>query len=344
MTKERGDELNRRRFLTTAAGASALALAGCTQNPSAGDTGGDTNGTEGGDSGKLSGKIDIAGSSTVFPLAGAMRRKFIENHPDVEINVSSTGSGGGFANYFCEGDTAFNNASRPIKEEEKSQCSGNDITPVQLKVATDALTVVVNNEADWFKDGECITVEQLHTIWSAESKPTKWSDVKSEWPDEEIQLFGPTDASGTFDYFKEVIIGEETDHRSDYQTTEQDNQIINGVSNSKYAVGYLGFAYYTENKDRVKALSVDNGDGCVAPTLENAKSGKYAPLSRPLFTYVKQSALSRAEVREFAKFWVENSTNKSIVADEVGYVPNSDEEMKNAMKDLEAAIEKAGSN
>jgi phosphate transport system substrate-binding protein len=341
MTSKRGDDVNRRRFLTTVAGAGALAFAGCTTNPNVGGDGAAT-GTDGGSSGDLSGKVNIAGSSTVFPLAVAMRKRFVENNPDVEVSVSSTGSGGGFANYFCEGDTDFNNASRPIKDEEKSQCSGNDIKPVELKVATDALTVVVNPEADWFKDGEAITVEQLKTLWSASSKPTKWSDVKSEWPDEEIQLYGPTDASGTFDYFNEVIIGEEESHRSDYQASEQDNQIINGVSQSQYAVGYLGFAYYSENKERVKALAVDNGDGAVKPTLENAKSGKYKPLSRPLFTYAKQSALSRPEVREFAKYWVENSTKKEIVADEVGYVPNSDEEMQEAMDALQKAIDAAG--
>ena len=352
MTSKRGDDVNRRRFLTTVAGAGTLALAGCTTNPNAGGNGGETdatgtdgsNGTDGGSNQKLSGKIDIAGSSTVFPLAVAMRKRFMEKHPNVEISVKSTGSGGGFANFFCAGSTAFNNASRPIKEEEKSQCKNNDITPVEMKVATDALTVVVNPEADWFKDGDCITVEQLKTIWSASSKPTKWSDVKSEWPDEEIQLYGPTDASGTFDYFKETVLGEETDHRSDYQATEQDNQIINGVNRGKYAMGYLGFAYYTENKERVKALAVDDGDGCVKPTLENAKSGKYTPLARPLFTYAKRSALSRPEVAEFAKFWLENSTSKEIVAKEVGYVPNSEKEKEEAMNALQQAIDKAKSN
>lgn len=354
MTQESDDDTTRRRFLTTAAGAGALAIAGCTSNPNSGgpgdggstgtDGGGQNTGTDGGSTGNLSGKIDIAGSSTVFPLAVAMRKRFMEKHPDVEVSVSSTGSGGGFANYFCEGSTAFNNASRPIKKEEKSQCESNDITPVELKVATDALTIVVNNEADWFKDGECITVEQLKTIWSAKSKPTTWSDVKDSWPDEEIQLFGPTDASGTFDYFHEAVLGEEGKHRTDYQSTEQDNQIINGVSQSKYGIGYLGFAYYSENKDRVKALAVDNGDGCVKPTIENAKSGKYKPLARPLFTYAKRSALSRPEVAAFAKFWVENSTSKKIVAKEVGYVPNSDAEKKEALNTLQQAIDEAKSN
>ena len=323
-------DLTRRTFLAGAATTGAVAAAGCTSNNTS---------TE--DSGTLSGDIGVAGSSTVFPLSVAMRRRFVEDHGKVDISVQSTGSGGGFANYFCPGDTDFNNASRPIKPEEEEQCSGNDITPVELKVATDALTVVVNPEADWFGEDDCITVEDLHQIWSAESKPMTWQEVNSDWPDEEIELFGPTDASGTFDYFNETILGEETNHRTDYQSTEQDNQIINGVNRSEYAIGYLGFAYYSENKDQVTALAVDNGDGCVKPTLENAKSGEYAPLSRPLFTYVSQSSLTKDQVVEFAKFWVENTTDQAIVADEVGYVPNSEAEMEEAMSTLEDAIETA---
>ena len=346
MTHDQGRDVNRRRFLTAAAGAGAVALAGCTTNPNANGNGGNgtgSTGKDGGNSGSLSGKIDIAGSSTVFPLSVAMRKRFIQQHPDVAISVKSTGTGGGFANYFCSGQTDFNNASRPIKPEEKSQCKNNDVQPVELKVATDALTVVVNPDADWFKN-DCITVEELAEIWSAKSKPTKWSDVNSNWPDENIQLFGPTDASGTFDYFKEAVLGEHGNHRTDYQATEQDNQIIGGVSGSKYGMGYLGFAYYTESKDQVKALAIDNGNGCVKPSIETAKSGKYKPLSRPLFTYVAKSSLKEDQVREFAKFWIENSTSKEIVAKEVGYIPNSEKEKTQAMNALQSAIDEAGSN
>jgi len=327
------DGVSRRTFLASAAATGAVAAAGCTSN-----TGTETDGG-------LSGDINISGSSTVFPLAVAMREDFTaeEMHPNVDISVNSTGSGGGFTNYFCTGDTDFNNASRPIKGVEEDQCSGNDVTPVELKVATDALTVVVNNDADWFgEEGEeCLTVEQLKEIWSAESKPTTWSDVNSDWPDEEIQLYGPTDASGTFDYFIEEVIGEEGSHRTDYQSTEQDNQIINGVANSEYAIGYMGFAYYSENTDRVTALGIDNGDGCVKPTLDTASSGEYQPLSRPLFTYPAQSALADEHVAEFARFWLENSTSESIVADEVGYVPNTEDERDEMLDRLDSAIEAA---
>ncbi|MBP1987596.1 PstS family phosphate ABC transporter substrate-binding protein [Halolamina salifodinae] len=323
--------VSRRSFMAGVATTGAVAAAGCTSN-----TGTET-------ASGLSGNIDISGSSTVFPLAVAMRGEFTaeEMHPNVDISINSTGSGGGFTNYFCTGDTDFNNASRPISETEQEQCTNNDVTPVELKVATDALTVVVNNDASWFgEDGEeCITVEDLAEVWAADSKPTTWSDVNSDWPDEEIQLYGPTDASGTFDYFHEEILGEETGHRTDYQSTEQDNQIINGVANSEYAIGYMGFAYYSENTDRVTALGIDNGDGCVKPTLETASSGEYQPLSRPLFTYPARSALAEDHVAEFARFWLENSTNKAIVADEVGYVPNTEAERDENLDRLDSAIE-----
>ncbi|GAB7012513.1 PstS family phosphate ABC transporter substrate-binding protein [Halolamina salina] len=334
------DGVSRRSFLASAAATGAVAAAGCTSNT----------GTETG--GGLSGNIDISGSSTVFPLSVAMRGAFTgsgeypnvdetDQHPDVDISINSTGSGGGFTNYFCTGDTDFNNASRPISETEEQQCADNDVTPVELKVATDAVTVVVNNDADWFGEDDCVTVEELREIWSAESQPTTWSDVNSDWPDEEIQLYGPTDASGTFDYFLEEIIGEEGSHRTDYQATEQDNQIINGVANSEYAIGYMGFAYYSENTDRVTALAIDNGDGCVKPTLETASSGEYQPLSRPLFTYPAQSALAEEHIAEFARFWLEYSTSEQIVANEVGYVPNTEAERDEMLDRLDSAIEAA---
>jgi phosphate transport system substrate-binding protein len=336
MTDEPG--YSRRKFIGAAgATATTLAIAGCTQqNPSGG--GGSGSGSGSG-SGELSGDIDIAGSSTVFPLATAFAEIFQKDHPEVSINVQSTGSGGGFANFFCPGETDFNNASRPIKEEEMQQCSDNGVEPVELTVATDALTVIVNNENDWATE---LTVDQLKDIWSAESPPETWSDINSDWPDEELELFGPSDASGTYDYFIEAIIGEEgPGHRQDYSATEQDRTIIQGVEGSKYAMGYMGFAYYTENTDAVTAVAVDNGDGPVEPSLETAKSGEYAPLARPLFTYPSKSSLSEEHVAEFARFFVENTTNQEVVADEVGYVPLDDEQKQAQMDKLESAIEEA---
>jgi phosphate transport system substrate-binding protein len=332
MTEEStSGRVSRRKFLAATGSVGAVGLAGCTQS---GSGGGGGNGGDG-----LSGTIDIAGSSTVFPLATAMAERFQEQHSGVNINVQSTGSGGGFANHFCPGRTDFNNASRPIQPTEEETCTGNDVTPVELTVATDALTIIVNNEADWV---DCITVEELREIYSADDPPSTWSEVNSDWPDQPLDLYGPTDASGTYDYFIEAILGEEgPGHRQDYSATEQDRTIIQGVEGSESAIGYLGFAYYSQNKDRVKALGVDDGSGCVEPSLETARAGEYTPLSRPLFTYAKQASLAEEHVAEFARFWLENATSQEIVAEEVGYVPLSDEDQKEAMDALETAIENA---
>ncbi|WP_255195159.1 PstS family phosphate ABC transporter substrate-binding protein [Halorarius litoreus] len=331
---------SRRKFIGAAgATATTLAIAGCTeQNPTDGSDGGD--GGSGGD-GELSGTIDISGSSTVYPLCVAVSEQFRKDHSGVDINVRSTGSGGGFANYFCPGDTAFNNASRPIKSEEEEDCTSNGVTPVELNVATDAVTVIVNNEADWV---DSITVDELKQIWKPNGA-TKWSDVRSEWPDEEFELYGAASTSGTFDYFTEVIVGESGSSRQDYQATEDDNSIVTGVSGSTYAMGYLGYAYYSENTDKVKALAIDDGDGePVEPSLENAKSGKYKPLSRPLFTYAAKEELAREEVAEFARFYIEQSANRDLVADRVGYVPNTEEDMQAELDKLNSAIEEAQGN
>ena len=341
-----------------ASGAAGLTgLAGCTQNDTgdggsggggsgdggsggnSGDGGSGSTSTDSSGSGNLSGTIEISGSSTVYPLATAVAELFRQRHSDVQINTRSTGSGGGFANFFCTGQTQFNNASRPIKDSEVEQCQSNDIEPVELKVATDALTIVVNPEADFV---DCLKVDEIKQIFGS-GAAQKWSDIRSEWPDEDIERYGAAETSGTFDYLTEVM-GEETGHTDDYQATEDDNTIVTGVSGSKYAVGYLGFAYYSSNKDSVKALAIDNGDGCVEPTIETAKSGEYTPLARPLFTYPKRSALAEEHVAEFAKFFVEKSTDRELVAEKIGYVPNSEEEAQQAMETLESAIEKANSN
>ncbi len=336
MSDKSSSGVSRRKFLMGAGASGAVALAGCTKNPAAGGSDGS------GDGGGLSGSISISGSSTVFPLAQAIQEKFVEEHENVAIDIKSTGSGGGFANHFCPGKTEFNNASRPIKKQEKSACKKNDIIPVELKVATDALTVIVNKNNDFV---DCMTVDELKQIWQGgNNKVTKWSDVNSDWPDKKINLYGPTEASGTLDYMHEAVVGEDNEHRMDHQASENDNSIISGVKDSKYALGYLGFSYYSESKNEVKALGIDNGDGCVKPSLETAKSGEYKPLSRPLFTYPKQSALSEDHVAEFAKFWIENATSKEIVADRVGYVPLDESEKKEQMNTLEKAIEKASGN
>jgi len=278
---------------------------------------------------ELSGEVQIAGSSTVFPVATAMAEEFRKIHPDVQISVSSTGSGGGFSNFFCPGKTDINNASRPIKPEELKQCYDNGVNPIQMRIATDALTVVVNEENDW---ADCMTPKQLKKIWRPNNPAQTWSDINSDWPDEEIELYGAASTSGTFDYFTETIMGEEDAHRSDYSATEHDNTIVQGVSGSKHAMGYFGFAYYSQNPDQVKAVAIDNGNGCVKPSLDTASAGEYKPLARPLFIYPSQSALqNKSQVREFVKYFVKNST-QDIVA-QVGYVPvNRDVMLKNLGK------------
>ncbi|MFB6120228.1 MAG: PstS family phosphate ABC transporter substrate-binding protein [Halobacteriaceae archaeon] len=321
-----------RRSLLAGAGAlGAAALAGCTQS-SGGGSGGTTDGET------LSGKISITGSSTVYPLANRMTNLFKDKHPDVTFSTSPTGTGGGFSNYFCKGKSMINNASRPITEAEQQQCANNGVEPVQLEVARDAITVIVNPEADWV---DCMSFEELAQIWRPDNPAQKWSDVNSEWPDKEITLWGAADTSGTYDFFTEAVVGEEGASRSDYNGTEHDNQIVAGVKQDKYALGYLGYAYYRDNKNSVKALGLKKGDGsCVKPSIETARTGNY-PLARPLFTYPAKSALSKDRVAEFCRFWLQKSTSDKIVADTVGYVPNSPETQQNMMDRLNSAIEDA---
>ncbi|RRJ32541.1 PstS family phosphate ABC transporter substrate-binding protein [Halocatena pleomorpha] len=324
--------VTRRRFVAGVGVAGIGAMAGCTTNPNLGNTNG---GVADGSSETLSGAINIAGSSTVFPLAKAIAVAFQNNHSNVEVSLSSTGTGGGFENFFCQGKTDFNNASRSIGDGERKRCQDNGVEPLELRVATDAVTVVVNNDADWV---DCMTVEELRQIWEPNGAK-QWSDVRSEWPDEPINLYGAADTSGTFDYFTESIVGEEGKHRDDYQATEKDNTIIQGVSGDRYAMGYLGFAYYQSNQDAVKAVAIDDGNGCVVPSIDTAKRGDYQPLSRPLFTYVSKAALKKPQVASFARFFVEQSTNEQIVTEQVGYVPNTDKEMNQQLTKLDKAIE-----
>ncbi|MFT4947250.1 MAG: phosphate transport system substrate-binding protein [Natronomonas sp.] len=320
---------SRRKFMTAAAAsAGALALAGCTESSS----------NEGDGDGTLSGDINIAGSSTVFPIMSAMSEEFNRDNPDADVNIdiSSTGSGGGFANYFCVGDTDFNNASRPIKQEEQDLCSENGVEYVELRIATDALTVVVGEDS--FVDE--LTVEELARIWEEDAAET-WDEVADRFPNEPIDRFGAADTSGTYDYFIENIQGSERGHTDDYQATEQDNQIAQGVSGTENAIGYFGFSYYFQNPDGLKPVAIDNGDGAVEPSLETAASGEYQPLSRGLFTYPAMSSLAEEHVAEFARYVIENTTNETLIAENVGYVPATEQSQQEQMDKLEDAIDEA---
>ncbi len=291
--------------------------------------------TEGGE--QLSGSIETDGSSTVGPLTTAAAERFREVQPDVNVTVGISGTGGGFER-FCNGETDISNASRPISEDEEVPiCEENGIEYTELVVATDALTVVVNPENDWI---DCITTDQLNAIWAPDSTIDNWSDVPGgDYPDEPLSLAGPGTDSGTFDYFTDEINGEEGASRSDYTASEDDNVIVRAVAGERGALGYFGFTYYEENQDELKALEIDGGEGCVAPSVETAQSGDYSPLARPLFIYVKNESLERPEVQAFLRFYVENLTE---IAEAAAYIPLSDEEQQETGDKVEQAIEEAG--
>jgi phosphate transport system substrate-binding protein len=331
------DSVSRRRFVVGAGAAGVAAIAGCTANPNLSGAVNSANGDITGCTPRktLSGSVSIAGSSTVYPLAEAVSIAFGKKHPNVKMSLSKTGTGGGFKNFFCQGKTDFNNASRQITKGEKKLCATHNVEPVELHIAKDALTVIVNKDADWV---DCMTVDELRQIWKPNGAE-KWSDVRPEWPDKKFDLFGAADTSGTFDYFTKVIVGKAGKQRDDYQATEKDNIIVQGIAGNKYAMGYLGYAYYAENKEKVKAVAIDNGDGkCVKPTIQTAKTGKYKPLTRPLFTYVAKDSLTKRQVAEFARYFLKQSTNEELVVDNVGYVPNTEKEVKQEIAALNEVI------
>ncbi len=312
---------------TSTTGAAGEATATEAMADDATPTGGDDE--EPMDLGDLSGEINIDGSSTVFPISQAVAEEFNAEAPDVNITVGASGTGGGFKK-FCAGDTDISNASRPIKDEEAAICEENGIEFTELQVAIDGLSVVVNPANDWVN---CITTEQLNTIWMPESTVDTWSDVDPSWPDEAIELYGPGTDSGTFDYFTEEINGEGGASRSDYTASEDDNVLVQGVSGDETAMGYFGYAYYVENRDSLKVLAIDGGEGCVEPTPETVASGTYAPLSRPIFVYVSHQAMERPEVAAFAEFMVSDIAQEIIP--EVGYVTMDD----TALEEQRAKIE-----
>jgi len=278
------------------------------------------------------GQVNIAGSSTVFPVTEAIASSFSEENPTINLSLSKTGTGGGFGNFFCAGRTDINNASRGIADAEIEQCGENGVTPIELPVATDALTVVVNPEADWI---DCLTVEQLREIWRADGAE-RWSDINDDWPDEPFELYGAATTSGTFDYFNEAVVGEEANHTSDYYATERDRTIVQGIRGSETAMGYFGFSYYSENPDSIKAVSIDNGNGCVEPSIQTAMSGTYKPLSRPLFIYVAKESLTKPAVRDFVRFYMNKATTDLV--SEVGYVPLTEQQRDENLAKLDTAI------
>jgi phosphate transport system substrate-binding protein len=293
----------------------AMSLAACGGNNEA-EAGGGNGG------GSVSGEVVADGSSTVGPLTSAAGELFAEQSPDVNVSVATSGTGGGFEK-FCQGQTDLSNASRPIEDEEIAICEENGVEYTELRVATDALTVVTSAENDFV---DCITTEELNKMWApeAEGTVTSWSDVNPEWPDEDLELYGPGTDSGTFDYFTDEINGEEGASRSDYNASEDDNVIVQGVSGSANALGYFGFTYYEENADTLKALEVDSGDGCVAPSAESAGDGSYTPLARPLFVYVaNKSYADKPQVAEFVDYYVASDAD---IAEAAQFIPLNEEQ------------------
>jgi phosphate transport system substrate-binding protein len=283
-----------------------------------------------GGGGGASTRIVADGSSTVGPFTTAAAERFGKEQ-NVDITVGISGTGGGFER-FCAGETDLSNASRPIEDDEAMKCADNGVEYVQFQVANDALTVVVNKANDW---ATCLSVAQLKKIWTPGSKVDTWRDVDASFPGEPLKLFGPGTDSGTFDFFTSEIVGDEGASRSDYQASEDDNVLVQGVAGEKGALGYFGFSYYEQNQDKLKALAIDGGDGCVEPSVENAQKGTYKPLSRPLFIYVKKASLERPEVAAFMRFILDHEAE---IAQAAQFVPLTDEQLTEARAKLDEAI------
>ena len=264
---------------------------------------------------ELTGTIEIDGSSTVFPISEAAAEDFgkLPGMSKVRVNVGVSGTGGGFKR-FAVGETDISDASRPIKDTEKAKAVENGVEYTEFKLGDDGLSVVVNKSNSFV---DCLTVEELKAIWESGTTITNWSQVRDGFPDVKLQRYGPDTDSGTFDFFTEEINGEAQSSTSDYIASADANYLVKGVSADKGSLGYFGYAYYIENKNILKVLGIDNGNGCVVPAPATIEDGSYMPLSRPLFIYVNIKSLQREEVKEFLKFYLENGAN---FTNEVGYV------------------------
>jgi phosphate transport system substrate-binding protein len=304
-------------FLAFAIGLLAVTASACGRDEASSTTPAAT----GGAGTELSGNVEVDGSSTVGPLTTAAAEAYRDPQPNVNVTVGISGTGGGFER-FCAGETDISDASRPIEDDEAKICADAGIEYVEYQVGVDALTNIVNTENDW---ATCLTTEQLAKIWGpkAEKKITNWNQVDPSFPDEPLTLAGPGTDSGTFDYFTDVVNGEEGASRADYNASEDDNVTVQAVSGEKGGLGYLGYTYYEENTDTLKALEVDGGSGCVAPSAETAQDGTYTPLSRPLFIYVKtESIKTKPQVAGFVDYYLNNVVS---LADSAQFIPVTDD-------------------
>jgi phosphate binding protein len=289
---------------------------------------------------ELSGRIEADGSSTVGPFTTYAAELFQEEHPDVQITVGISGTGGGFER-FCAGETDISNASRPIDPEDELEvpaCEANGVEYVELHAVNDGLAVVVSPENDW---ADCLTVEELNKIWrpEAEGKITNWNQVRPDFPDVPLVLAGAGTDSGTFDYFTEAINGDTGVTRTDYTASEDDNVTVQAVEGDAGGMGYFGLSYVEENEGRVKAIAIDDGNGCVEPSTETVQDASYTPLGRPLFVYAKQESFERPEVQEFMRFLLDRNTD---IAEGALFVPLTEEQLQTAHDGLDEAIEAAG--
>lgn len=284
----------------------------------------------------LSGTIEVDGSSTVGPLTDAIAEEYAAVQPDVRVNLSISGTGGGFERFCDVGDTQISNASRPIKQEEADLCAENGIEFTEVRVGTDALTMVTN-EATEFLD--CLTTDELVTLWGPDGATT-WDQVNPDFPAEEIQIFAPGADSGTYDFFNETVLepNDIEEPRQDYNGSEDDNIIAQGIIGTPNSWGFFGFAYFVNNPTGLRAVAYDAGGGCVEPSVETAQDDSYG-LTRPLFIYLKNSALSEPHVADFVTFYLDTVND---VIEDVGYVPAPEATIAEAQAAVETAIEAAG--
>ena len=303
----------------------ALTLAAC----GGGDAGSDT-GSGDSESGAVSGSVAVDGSSTVYPMSVAAQELLTEENPDIQVTVGEAGTGGGFE-VFCTGDTDISDASRPIEEDEMAVCEENGVEYTELQVATDALTVAVNADLDV----DCLTTDQLIDLVGPKATATNWNEIDPSFPDQEISFFFPGTDSGTYDYMAADVVGDESEVlRDDVESSEDDNVLVQGVSGTEGAVGFFGYTYYEENQDALKALQIDDGNGCVAPSAETAQAGEYTPLARPLFIYVSNSSYAdNAAVAAYVDFYIENLSD---IAEIGQYIPLSDELYSETQSTLES--------
>ena len=279
-------------------------LAACNGDSSVGDSSGDT---------RLVGTIEIDGSSTVAPISEAVAEEFLAEYPDVRVNVGVSGTGGGFKR-FTVGETEISDASRPIKDSEAEIAAENGIEYIELTVALDGLAIMVHPQNDFVN---CLTITELNEIWKPDSTVDSWDDVRSSFPSDDLNLYGPDTESGTFDYFTDVVNGHEGASRSNYVASSDDNVLVRGISGDRNSLGYFGYAYYVENASVLKLVEIDGGDGCIAPSDATVADGSYAPLARPIFIYVDVAKLrDREELKAFVDFYLDNSP---VLVPEVGY-------------------------